>query len=79
MCKLQYDTTTLTSSTTSRSSLGDSSAFLLLFFCLVAHGLLRFITIIAREHLLNVKRFLGNFKCFAKAKLHLLHSFQESS
>lgn len=75
MCKLQYDTTTVTSSTTSRSSLGESSAF----FCLVARGLLRFITIIAREHLLNVKRFLGNFKCFAKAKLHLLHRFQASS
>lgn len=50
------------------------------FFCrLVPRGLLRFITIIAGEHLLNVKRFLGIFKCFAKAKLHLLHSFWEFS
>lgn len=78
MCKLQHDTTPVTSSTTSRSSLENPSAFFF-FFCLVTRGLLRFITIVAREHLLNVKRFLGIFQCFAKARLHLLHSFWESS
>lgn len=49
------------------------------FFGLITCGLLRFITIIAREHLLNVKRFLGIFTCFDKAKLDHLHSFWEFS
>lgn len=69
MCKLQHDTATVTSSTASRSSLEKSFSFLFFFFFfLVARGLLRFITIIAGEHLLNVKRFLGIFECFAEAK-----------
>lgn len=75
-CKLQYDTATVTSSTASRSSWAESSAF---FSCLVARGLLRFITMIAGEHLLNDKRFQGNVKCFVKAKLRILHHLQEFS
>lgn len=75
MCKLQHDTTTVTSSTASRSSVGESIALFLLPGCM-------WVVKIYYNHCKRTpakcQRTPGKLQVFLEAKLHLLHSFQES-